>query len=644
MPFNIGDKVVVKHGEEGAFFDRDQEVIVLDVNHDMGRIKVDPDGVGEHWVRANRFNLAQRIVPPAVAVRKFQVGDLVRIADVEKNRLDPIHRDIRIGQQFVVIDVADRDVRDENGSQNIRIQRGGARWNSVRFELVAAVAQPVAQAPVAAWDNPFQARLIDDIEQQADRQRDALIADNNAGAELANAGVVAGNAIIQPAMPKFKVGDKVKLTGMNDVVGPGWVPDRMGKWVAEGREFIIRSIITNYNGDKDWFEVEDDDNHFYSFDFAWAELVDQWVVGAKIYYKNHIADFGGIDKCPEYYIASIEDDGRIKVYAQNERNYSFGPYEKSKWVLATDQEKAVPKKKAEEPKIDPVEQQKKIDKMLDKFRKRLVEGSHGCANFYLIKQDKKGELGHVGGVAQPCHYELRGGYGESKKKAVAVIDSISCRIEHLPEHKKQGFKDYVNYLLNRSPWSIAYKTKTYEDAVANCIDMNLDVTANIMVGACIAMRQSSEYSDVLPVHAFLKAKRFSGDVCFLVAQHFTMNEAGVFSPLNINSGHSILTTDMPSAEVFKFFATQEFVGEAKKKPYRENMVYENIFGSITGREAYARAKAGDVTIQQWMHKHCPIDDVGAGFARKQTVTEANILKLARAVKAELLKYKQVEVV
>jgi hypothetical protein len=617
MPFKIGDKVVLRRREDaGAFFAIGKEYIIEDVG--IEQVKVQPDDVflEAQWVREDRFKLAEE-----PAVRKFVVGDRVRVPDIRKNH-DAVRIEAVIGREFTLSRVADREGM-AGAPQKVMLAFGPEGWwHSDRFALVAE------QVPAPAWVNPFQIPPAQPM---------FAAIDGNADAELANAIMQAPIALPPPAQPKFKVGDKVRLTGMNGVDGPGWFPRFMDGIV--GQEFTIRALVKRWN-DTVSYKFEDPvQNRDYEYDEAWLELVDEWVVGAKIHYGMHANIYKDrMENCPVYVITEIDGD-QIRIQALP-LNIDMGYFHKGSWVLAGKQEKAVPKKK-EEPQLDPVKQAEKIEKMLKGCREKLVKNSGGCANFYLIKQKKNGDLVKVGGTAQPCHYELRGGYeGMKGEVPVAVIDSISCREDHLDEHKKQGFKDYVNYLLNRSPWSIAYKTKTYEEAVANCIDMNIDVTANIMVGACIAMRQSSEYSDVLPVHAFLKAKRFSGDVCFLIGQHYTINHRGEFVPLNINSGHSILTTTMPADELFKFFATKEFVGEADKKPYREHMAYNNIFGSLTGKEEYARAKAGEVSIQDWMHKNCPMEETGRGFDRKQVVTEANILKLARLVKAELSKYKQ----
>lgn len=365
-------------------------------------------------------------------------------------------------------------------------------------------------------------------------------------------------------------------------------------------------------------------------------------VGDEVWYKQHCDEtnknmYMGVNQRPIYKIAE-EIGGQWKIV--NKEDFPVGLYDKDQWIAITEAKAEVAKKK--EVVLDPVKQKEKLDKLLAEWTDTFAAEAHGCANFVLIKEKKNGELKVMGGVAQPCHYELRGGYDGGGGKPVAVMDSIHRRHDKLPKYQQQGFKDYVSYLLNRSPWANSYLTKDFDEANTKGIMMNLDVTANQLVGACIAMRQSSEFSSVLPVHAFLKAKRFSGDVCFLIGQHYTIDGTGAFKPITLNSGHTIMSSTMPADKVFKFFATKEFVGEAVKKPYRESQAYNNIFGTITGREEYARAKAGEVSIDEWMRTHCVVEEVGEGLKKKFVVTEASILKLARAVKAELAKHKAKE--
>lgn len=621
----------------------------------------------------------------------YQVGDKVVLADLAKNRLH--HKMPRfMGQVLDVVEVLDRDHWDGNGDQNLRIEQiDRGLYNSGRFQLAAVPEAPPAaparpfhvgqnvqtinmvwrvvevrpegqiHVEIVAFKNDFRMGVnigfrnvvledqftpvvLGDAGWQALQRQEAENA-NPIGAAR-NAGAIVGNGvnaiIIDDGIAKeqFNPGDVVVLTTDGERQGQGdiYFPELMRRWANAGREFVL-----GYKTGELW-TVVDDDGYSFVYKEEWFDMAKAVLkVGDLLWYVEHTKaegrQFIREEDRPVYYLDDIKKDGQILVKI-NEGAY-LGSFAADLWMRKPGQKKAAAKKA--EPVLDPKVQAEKLEKLIGECVAKFAANANGCANFYLISEKKNGELIKLGGTGMPCHYELRGGYGDGGKGVpVAVIDSIHRRREHLPKYKQQGFVDYVTYLLNRSPWADCYLAKDFEDAEKNGIRMNLDKTANQLVGACIAMRQSSEFDSVLPVHEFLKAKRFSGDVCFLVGQHYTMSQNGNITPICLNSGHTIMNNTMPADAVFKFFATKEFVGEDGKKPYRENKAYSNIFGSITGREEYARVKAGDVTIEAWMRKNCVAEQVGEGLGKKQVVTEASLLKLARAVKAELIKHKTKE--
>lgn len=636
----------------------------------------------------------------------YQAGDIVRVLDIEKNHNNQ-HLRGRIGHTLVVEVAEDRRpglIGDGAGEQNIRIE-GIPRilFHSGRFELVAAPRlAPNAVVPPPMERKFFIGQLVETdnfvwkvvanaphnhigveiVEKKNDRfglggrevgyrgvHEENQFRAQAIGAAMAPADMLGVGAFMQvqaavaqiqeaimdaPPLPfvarldaehehEWKVGDQCIVTGKHDVHGPGWVVGYMDALVNDKTVLTVTRVRVGRSVDARYKDKE------YSYALEWITPVGvaaprALVAGDVVWFKQHLemAIFKDVEKRPVYLIKEVFPGDKVNVASG--QGINLGTYGAHEWVLANaDEVKEVAKKKPEVV-LDPKVRADKLEKMLQECREKLAENAHGVSNFYLIREDKKGELTKTGGVGQACHYDLRGGYDDPKGTPVAVIDSIHKRRLVLPVYKQQGFIDYVSYLLTRSPWAECYQTNSFEDAETNGILMNLDKTANQLVGACIAMRQASEFNSILPVHAFLKAKRFSGDVCFLIGQHFTQDQHGKFAPINIASGHTILNSTMPADAVFKFFGTQQFVGEDGKPSYREKIAYGNIFGSITGREEYARAKAGEVDIQKWMHANCKAEQIGAGLDKKMVVTEASILKLARLVKAELLKHKQLEAV
>lgn len=128
-----------------------------------------------------------------------------------------------------------------------------------------------------------------------------------------------------------------------------------------------------------------------------------------------------------------------------------------------------------------------------KYRlKHEIGGSYPGVCSFAYKQLGKMPVYVVGG---PCHAAL--GASHITACILHVHNHLEGIVKENKEFKRENsFLDYcvwLDYILNRSPWSIAFVTKSVLDALYDGIEMNVNVQHDVFVHSAIATRIASEY-------------------------------------------------------------------------------------------------------------------------------------------------------
>lgn len=130
-------------------------------------------------------------------------------------------------------------------------------------------------------------------------------------------------------------------------------------------------------------------------------------------------------------------------------------------------------------------------KMLHAQRKSI----HDCVWYTVIYEgDKEARGYHTACYATICDYPSRTG------TALVVVNNLQS-MTYREEYPKELVIRYLDYLMNRSPWSDAFLIKDAERAYGEKVTFHrCDVPSNYMVGALTAVRNISEEFNKNHIH------------------------------------------------------------------------------------------------------------------------------------------------
>jgi hypothetical protein len=185
----------------------------------------------------------------------------------------------------------------------------------------------------------------------------------------------------------------------------------------------------------------------------------------------------------------------------------------------------------------------------------------------------------------PCHAGLS--YDRDKGKPVRVFNALRG---YEKNNNRMNLIRYYSYICNESPWRIAFEEPFTPEMIDSGVYLKVDTPKNILVGACIALRQASEFPDRLEIFIRLLDLKYSPNVAFATANLSGRNSALVARE---GSGHDIIHRRMNFDELVSFFNDDMF--KEKGKPYNDSPGYgyqiwpsiaksNNAYGKLEGKE------------------------------------------------------------
>lgn len=177
----------------------------------------------------------------------------------------------------------------------------------------------------------------------------------------------------------------------------------------------------------------------------------------------------------------------------------------------------------------------------------------------------------------PCHAGLnwdRNEIGEFPTRVFNVLKGYQ-KGDEVSGNRKDLIAFY-SYICNESPWRIAFEEPFKPEMLDSGVYLKTDVPKNILVGACIAMRQASEFPTRLATFIRLLKLKYSPNVAF-AASCMSNGNSNLMS--REGSGHDIIHRRMDYTQLVSFFNEDMF--KTKGKPYKESPGYGyEIWASI----------------------------------------------------------------
>lgn len=267
----------------------------------------------------------------------------------------------------------------------------------------------------------------------------------------------------------------------------------------------------------------------------------------------------------------------------------------------------------------------------DKIEK--AGGKTGTATFG-IRYDK----GHdYIAVADICHARMKWQYGEARTEMVEIRNWVAgYRLEGF-NGQALIYDKYLHYMLNDSPWAVAFLTKDITEAYRDGVSMDLNQHISVIVGACIAVREGWEYKVRMRLFDELLTKGVSYNVAYLVSAYIGYKPDGKsYCITGITQAHNVLHQAMSWVAVKRFFRegyVKGLKGVGKDRSQTHFQIFNTIVHVAGDQFSEYRARVGN--MEEIFDKAIGAAQVGEGFLKKTTVDQACVDRLVEFLTKEL---------
>lgn len=235
----------------------------------------------------------------------------------------------------------------------------------------------------------------------------------------------------------------------------------------------------------------------------------------------------------------------------------------------------------------------------------------GTADYYMASNTKI-----VAGGNTACHAGLAE-YGRNKAPGLfAVVSAFMVNYGgaygagSYKDNTKEEIHMFVHWLLNESPYSSAFVSKSANYAIKQkCVISNGYAPSNLMVGGLVASRRLWEYSYVVRVFCELAKRGVNKDLAFLLAHLPSVQtkpkDNSELTWTNPLSGHTSLDMYKMSLEACRNFIEHKI--QDPNPPYIEQNKF-NYYDSMYEEGGRLGLGIGKPTLYDFVSKNFPYEE------------------------------------
>jgi len=219
------------------------------------------------------------------------------------------------------------------------------------------------------------------------------------------------------------------------------------------------------------------------------------------------------------------------------------------------------------------------------------------ATYAIRGTDNQGVVVTSTHVKDICHARLVSGYKWASVTDVALHVGNYFTTDHFTEEQESAYKEYISWVLCKSPWAMSFKTKHVWVATRYGIEMDVMVSHNIIAAAAIAIRLGSEYKDFSVNWKFFMKNGMTANQAFLAASFtnlITKNDKQEISFKFHMGGHHVVSTSQRFKGLVKFLENGYSKEEQAKKPFNNGSTRYSILGPISPEEPNGAGLVGAV--------------------------------------------------
>lgn len=276
--------------------------------------------------------------------------------------------------------------------------------------------------------------------------------------------------------------------------------------------------------------------------------------------------------------------------------------------------------------------------LIAQSRKEDIKNVGNVSSYIVFVRNKKtGEITLNKNLRDVCHARLAIHYGRhDDKEAVAVIDYQQEHLKQVIDRAGKEFvptyKKFVDYIVNHSPWRVAFQGKAVKSILDNGVLMNVEAPSGAVAGACQALRFLSEFAGQNATWKLMMDNGIQADAAFLVTYAFT-EEGGRYTQNAMGGGHQPINGSIAAGNLISFFANGYDEKFLKSSPYREQTSYrvhehiEAVKDKLNIRGSYIAFVTKNI---EWTEEK-------KGWADVQFTTEEQVLAFARKIEQLIIK-------
>ena len=149
-------------------------------------------------------------------------------------------------------------------------------------------------------------------------------------------------------------------------------------------------------------------------------------------------------------------------------------------------------------------------------------------------------------VGAACHAPLRGdGVIHEHYEGIAGV------YKKLDADGKNEYRRWFDYLVNRSPWKDVYITKDIDEALISHVEINVNLSSPIVMGAITILRTGHEYSVSRKLFCHLVDKGVP-EFAAMAATSFIHHGVDDYKHGGVNSNHTIFNERMNPLAILQF--------------------------------------------------------------------------------------------
>lgn len=219
----------------------------------------------------------------------------------------------------------------------------------------------------------------------------------------------------------------------------------------------------------------------------------------------------------------------------------------------------------------PVAEKPPVDR-IEEFRKRnhaKVVGDY-VASYALLFDDNTERL-HLSDL---CHARMkRNVYGN-----LPPLVKAACLFIHKHGKETREYENFIKWMLNNSPWSSVFLTKSVAEAFDKGILVDVNKPLSHVTCGAVAIRTYTEFLERRDLINRMVKDGYSYHEAMLAALVCHIEERGIFSIRN-GGGHMVGNSMMNADQMIKFFK-EGFHLKMKEESFRTNTGHYELFKSI----------------------------------------------------------------